>query len=44
MDTSKLLEYLSIIIDLEKNKYTQERAIKQLNGNISSYTSEYNDF
>lgn len=43
MDTSKLLEYLSIIIDLEKNKYTQERAIKQLNGNISSYTSEYND-
>lgn len=43
MDTSKLLEYLSIIIDLEKNKYTQERVIKQLNENISSYTSEYND-
>ncbi len=41
MDTSKLLEYLSIIIDLEKDKYTQAETIKQLNSNISSYKNEY---
>lgn len=43
MDTSKLLEYLSIIIDLEKNKYTQEETIKRINNNISSYQSEFNN-
>ena len=43
MNTSKLLEYLSIIIDLEKNKYVQECAINQLNENLSSYTIEYNN-
>lgn len=43
MDTSKLLEYLSIIIDLEKNKYTQEKTIKNINNSISSYQSEFNN-
>ena len=43
MDTSKLLEYLSIIIDLEKNKYTQEETIKNINNSISSYQSEFNN-
>ena len=43
MDTSKLLEYLSIIIDLEKNKYTQEETIKEINNNISSYQTEFNN-
>lgn len=43
MDTSKLLEYLSIIIDLEKNKYTQEETIKRLNNNISLYQTEFNN-
>lgn len=41
METSELLKYLSIIIDLEKSKYTQEQTIKLLNGNISSYKKEY---
>lgn len=41
MDTSKLIEYLSIIIDLEKDKYSQSETIKQLNKNIKSYTNEY---
>lgn len=41
METSKLLEYLSIIIDLEKSKYAQEQTIRRLNDNISSYKKEY---
>lgn len=41
METSKLLEYLLIIIDLEKSKYTQEQTIKRLNSNLSSYKTEY---
>ena len=41
MDSSKLLEYLSIVIDLEKNKYSQEEVIKRLNSDISSYQNEF---
>lgn len=41
METSELLKYLSIIIDLEKSKFIQEQTIKKLNGNISSYKNEY---
>lgn len=43
MERTKLLEYLSIIIDLEKNKYTQEETIKSINNNIHSYKFEFND-
>lgn len=43
MTTSGLLEYLSIIIDLEKDKYTQEYTLRQLNNNVSSYTNEFNN-
>lgn len=41
MDTAKLLEYLSIIIDLEKDKYSQAETINQLNNEIKSYNNEY---
>lgn len=41
METAELLKYLSIIVELEKSKYTQEETIKRLNGNISSYKREY---
>lgn len=41
METSEFLKYLSIIIDLEKSKYTQEQTIRKLNGNISAYKKDY---
>lgn len=43
METSKLLEYLAIIIDLEKNKLTQEETLIAINSNMSSYRTEYGD-
>lgn len=43
MDAKKLLEYLSIVVDLEKNKYAQEKALQKLQGNINSYRTEYNN-
>jgi len=41
MNTSKLLEYLSIIIDLEKNRYAQQKTINSLNKNISSFKAVF---
>lgn len=41
MDTAKLMNYLLIIIDLEKDKYTQSKVLNKLKSDIQSYTSEY---
>lgn len=43
MDVKKLLEYLTIVVDLEKNKYVQEKALQRLQSNINSYRTEYNN-
>ena len=43
MNTEELLKYLSIIIDLEKSKYTQEQTIKGLNQNLLSYQREFDN-
>lgn len=43
MDTKKLLEYLKIVIDLEKNIYIQKNVISNLNNNIASYKTEFDN-
>ncbi len=40
MDTSKLLEYLSICIDLEKHKYSQKNVIQQIDEKIKAYNDK----
>lgn len=42
MDTLELLNYLRIVIDLERDKYAQSAAIAQLDRNISAYVNEFN--
>ncbi len=40
MNTSKLLEYLSICIDLEKHKYSQKNVIQQIDKKIKVYNDK----
>ncbi len=42
MDTSELLNYLSIVIELERDKYVQNAAIVQIDKSISAYVNEFN--
>lgn len=40
MNDKMLLEYVSIVMDLEKDKYSQSQAIKQLEQNVASMKAE----
>lgn len=43
MDTSELLKYLKIVMDLEQDKFVQVQTINQLNKSIENYNQQYNN-
>lgn len=43
MDKNVLLEYLSIVVDLEKDQYAQKQAIIKMDHQIAAYKQEHDD-